>query len=247
MLLVRCALRRSVLANKGDLVEWSDLRRAWCARWCGALAAASAVATVSFLWGCSAVNPAQPPGDLTGQVNLEPVPEFTGQVPVFAGPWAEDFTEAFVGAQSDVQRSVLRDGVITELEVAEVRQQFEQCMLERGFQVEWGEFGSRAVSALGGKPIRGDDSSDLEANTACRRSVEGEILTLYESISRNPDHLDPKELLVACAIELGVVDVGYTVAEYERDVAAEVPPWNQSSAAIRTCSYDPLSVLAATG
>lgn len=188
--------------------------------------------------GCSAVG-------ATSASTPVPMPASSaaGEVPAFAGPWADWFTTVYTSENAtDAQREILADGVITDAEYAQVRADFAQCLEHLGLTVHLEPDGGFTVDesdALSESQIAGD------AVPTCEDRTVGSVGLLYEQIRRNPEQKDEATIVVDCLHDDGVVGPAYTAAQYRTDLDAYTGlDWD--SGAVRACVDDPLGLLDAT-
>lgn len=186
----------------------------------GMFAAASAMAAV-MLAGCA---PA------------EPEPEFTG-------PWAAEFSSFYQKADSDFARTVLEDGVVSELEIAEVWERFRTCLSSAG--VTLGDVGADGSYETTFAEDVGSDAANTATVGCSRTSGESYIAPLYFWMLRNPQKLDESTIIVDCLLKAGVVPDNYTVERFRVDTPAQSVPLEDpidGPAALERCTLDPLGL-----
>jgi hypothetical protein len=166
-------------------------------------------------------------------------------VPAFDGPWADWFATVYTSqTTTEGQRAILADGVITDTEYAQVRADFAQCLEDLGLTVVLDPGGGFTID-------ENDHLSDAQvtedAVPTCEETTVGSVGLLYEQIRRNPEQKDEATIVVDCLHDAGIVDSGYTAAEYQRDLDAYTGlDWDSRD--VRACTEDPLGLLdAATG
>ncbi len=214
---------------------------------CGGLLAAALVCCTLWSAGCSpeATNPVT-----TAQVRPAPTLTATGDdsrptsadVPDFTGPWAAEFAEAYQKSGSDFARSALQDGRITDQEVAEMRDKFEQCLTAQGFRkVSFSDDGSFEFDAPEGAL---PDRVNGQVKACSDESGESSLSPLASAIRRNPDNQDENTIMAACLVRKQVVDSSYGAKDYEADSLTGTFPFVDGvtgEAAYQQCNTDPLS------
>lgn len=197
--------------------------------WVIAVAAAITLLTLS---GCTTAAPTET--DDAGAVESAPMPEF-------AGPYAAEFEEAWVGSDDPFVRGVLQDERISDQEWAEVGTRLGRCLESKGMTLE--EF-----PATGGYTSQiGSLSADAanEASIACEiESGERWLNYLRNAAITNPENVDHAELMVACLLRADVVEPGYTEERFREDYMLEVFPFAdpvQGDAALRACDLNPVT------
>lgn len=169
-------------------------------------------------------------------------PSHVATAPAFQGPWSDWFTRIFEDPDTTpAQRVILADGVITDTEYADLRSSFSRCLDDLGVSV--------ALDPDGGFSVRTDGKLSEAQVTAdavpgCEKKTVGSVAMLYEQIRRNPERKDESLIVVECFKRTHIVAGAYTVAQYDKDIADQTGvDW--SSAEVRRCVQDPLSVASA--
>ena len=169
-------------------------------------------------------------------IESSPLPD-GAEVPEFTGPWAGDFERAYRLSTSELQRTVLSDGQVTEQENLALQDAFRSCLEARQFtEIEFEDNGGFTV-----RPPDGDDMDATNAVvTACQDVELGEASALYFHIQRNPGNANEPEIMVACLARQGLTPPGYTVDDYLRDSPAGSLPFDTDDIKFSECNADPL-------
>ena len=194
--------------------------------------AAVAILVTAALAGCGGT------GSATNDDGLAPSSSYSGPVPDFSGPWASEFAEAYRSTTSEVVHEILAKGSISDQDYADVSSAYVSCMSNKGLKaVVTGQFGESTVEG---------DGDVNAANEACSGDFSV-ISALRYSTSRNPQHLDESEIVVACLIKAKIAPPSYTANDYAADLETQVFPFNTSAAGFYTCTSDPLGLSASRG
>ncbi len=196
--------------------------------------AAPVCALMILLAGCSA--PAGPSG------SPESVSS-TGDSPTFRGPWAAEFESAYRKAGSDFERSVLRDGEITDQELAETRDRFTDCLSAIGLsRVVFEPDGTFQFDAPEGVD---PDTTNDRVKRCSTESGESSIGALHSWIRRNPQNQDEATIMAACLVRKKAVEPSYAAADYTEDAPTQDFPYlsgGPGSVAFQECTVDPLGL-----
>lgn len=206
---------------------WSYLQRVYGRgrQFAAAITSLAALLMVLFTVGCSASGSSVP-----GSGNAP-----DGAAPAFEGPWAAEFAQAYGQATSDLQRTILKDGTITEAEATQVRNDVVSCLEAAGYtNVSYGAEGLNYSSTSKMDPNAPDNEADR-----CLKDTEGPVLALYEQVRRNPSNEDEAELMAGCLTKSGLVPQGYTAADYRKDMESNTPSFDTESQKFRDCAADP--------
>jgi hypothetical protein len=160
------------------------------------------------------------------------------------GPWATEFETEYRNAPSDFVRDVLRDGAITDSELAEMVQAFRKCLKASSIELKtWRPDGSYNIHF-------DEELGSAAANdtvTRCSKQVgEDSISSLYHFVRMNPDNQDWTKILVTCLIDAGVVGETYTSSDYLRDSRLQPFPFRdpeRDKPLFDQCTADPLGLL----
>lgn len=129
--------------------------------------------------------------------------------------------------------SILEDGVVTEGELNELKEQYDQCFIDHGYDP--GSFDFDTTGAGSVYPPSGLSEEESKAwgertntvqQTCDRRNGTAAIRGLVASVRMNPDNKDIRKTIVTCLIEQGLVDGGYTVNDYDTDLADQSGPFS---------------------
>ncbi|GAA2447617.1 hypothetical protein [Agromyces soli] len=167
------------------------------------------------------------------------------EVPAFSGPWAGEFADAFRQSGSDFEREALRDGSISESEVAEAENLFGNCMKDRGLDFNGFKPGGGFDFGLGGAD---PDQANAIADECSVSSGVNTVVSLYFAMQRNPQNQDEAEIIAACLVEERAVPAGYTASDYTRDAPEMAFPFTDKDSgeqALERCSKDPLGMVRA--
>ncbi|TFD56760.1 hypothetical protein E3T39_15600 [Cryobacterium suzukii] len=180
-------------------------------------AIALALLATLALSGCSAAESASPREETTNT---------TGQ---FTGPYSDIFEAALQNATSDDVALALVDESITEQEYSYFQSKLIDCFTSLGLTASFKTNGQLSYS--------GPETSQ-EKIQACNAENGVDVLALHDAIVRNPARLDEADIVLKCLQDTGVVDNGYSIADYENGV--------NLSAMIETdefegCRTDPLN------
>jgi len=178
-----------------------------------------------------------------GEDSLANNPISLEDVPDFSGPWASQFTEEYIRAESDFVREVLADEKITDQELAEMRSKFTECLMGYGFtEISFEPSGGFSLKDLTGMD---DELSNDRVLECSNESGESSVGALHSWIRRNPDNLDEHEIMAACLVRKGVVDPSYGAKDYTESFDTESFPYFDQAAgeaARRSCNLDPLGL-----
>ncbi|WP_133125366.1 hypothetical protein [Bifidobacterium parmae] len=129
--------------------------------------------------------------------------------------------------------SILEDGVVTEGELNELKEQYDQCFIDHGYDP--GSFDFDKTGAGSVYPPSGLSEEERKAwgertntvqQTCDQRNGTAAIRGLVASVQMNPDNKDIRKTIVTCLIEQGLVDGGYTVNDYDTDLADQSGPFS---------------------
>ena len=214
--------------------------------------AALAVALAVVLAGCAATgnrnHPVQTsapiastvsPGDVAGTAPIVPTAK-NAVIPSFTGQWAGAFESAYRAATSDLQREVLKDGVISDKELSELGDQLSTCLKASGYtnvNVFPGDTG------LSFKAPKGKTTSQQNAEVPqCENLAYGQVDILYGEVHRNPSHQDEFTIMAACLVRQKLVPPSFTAADYGKDASDNSFPFSipKNSTKFNACVSDPL-------
>lgn len=156
------------------------------------------------------------------------------------GPWASEFEYAHEQSSNSFVEAAIADGAITDDEYAETIERLRACLDAVGITL--------TVTGHSLQYDPGDDPDRAHANfTRCSGEAgEDYIGWLYNGIRRNPENLNESDIVVACLIKEGLVDPGYSSADYERDSQSHRFPFTDDDTAQPTyerCLDDPLGLV----
>jgi hypothetical protein len=125
----------------------------------------------------------------------------------FSGPWADLFELTYSQATTEEERAALADGVISAQEYAYFQDQIVQCLGDLNIAAHFND--DKNLEYSNPDQVPQDEIADCNAENGIR------VITLKDTIDRNPTHLDENELVVDCLQRVGLVDGTYT----SRDLA----------------------------
>lgn len=162
--------------------------------------------------------------------------------PEFEGPWGAEFEQTYRAATNPFVKHVLRDGVVTDSEYAEMWGKFVACMKDAGFTV----FGEQPGGAYQTDMPSGvtPEQAHETAERCWTSTGEAEIGSLYWWVKQNPDHEDIDKVMVDCLRRAGLVSEGYGVEDYAREkVTGEYSfsGGDEDGDAFVACSDDPFA------
>lgn len=157
------------------------------------------------------------------------------KVPVFSGPYASDFETAYRQSTSELQRTILTDGRITQLEFSSLQDQLKTCLESNGATNVSFTMTELTVTF----PQDWSEGDKDELMKGCQESVYGTVDMLYQSIARNPDNQDEAQIMADCLVRVGVAPKGYTADDYKRDVPDKFP-FDMDDPRFGQCVSDPL-------
>ncbi|MDO5535698.1 MAG: hypothetical protein Q4F65_13745 [Propionibacteriaceae bacterium] len=181
----------------------------------------------------SASAPATPPAGY----GPAPVPLPPGApVPTFTGPYASQFDQAYRSSQSDLQRTVLADGRITDAELVAMQDEYRKCMVGAGIlQVNFDVGGSMLV-----KPP--DDWAEDQVHDVvfgcAPTTLNSDLELLYDRMRRSPTTPDTVAVTVECLTRTGLAPAGYTREDWERD-SPDAYPFDINDPRFAQCTTDP--------
>lgn len=192
---------------------------------CTAAGVLGGVVAAGLLAGCSSPTVAEP-----------------GQTIALDGPWASDFQKAFADANSEWERDVLRDGVVTAAEYEQSRAHVRSCLGDAGLTITWNEHGGFSLGSKSGSyPDDFLDRADPILQK-CESRWAGWIPILFEQVRRNPEKKDEGTIQVSCLKSACLVDKTYNKQRWSRDNETGDFPYDSTSESARRCSLDPLSL-----
>ncbi|WP_030148874.1 hypothetical protein [Mycetocola saprophilus] len=165
----------------------------------------------------------------------------TGEVPAFTGPWAEEFARSYRDAPDDRIREILRDGVITDAEHAEVEQTYRSCAAERGVHISDVRFDGSSNYEWDSS-ITVDQAHTFETECSIS-SGDASVSSLWYAMRRNPDRADENEIVLACVKRVGALDDNFTLehwnaSSYEEKLQA-LDGADDSAEVFDSCRIDP--------
>lgn len=158
------------------------------------------------------------------------------EVPKFTGPYDSQLTEAYAKSTSALQRQVLEDGEITEVEYHTVMSDYHSCLKNFGFRdLEYELDGTSSVL-----PAEGMSQEDTIASSdACLDAKVGEVQRLFATMWQNPEAKDGAVLMTECYKRTGLVPQDYTIDGYLRDAHKDNMPFDDHDPRVQACDDDP--------
>jgi hypothetical protein len=195
-------------------------------------AAAPVLIAVAALAGCSTSSGA---GD-SSRTSSESLAAGTG------GAWADEFQTALSDSRSDFERTILADGAVTDDELAAAHDGVRSCLADSGYDIKYFDEGGFEVSAKNGKYPDGFQERMDPVLRACEGQFDESVTFLYQQVRRNPERLDDATITVACLRKAGLVDPGYSNADYSAENDTGEWSFDDTSDAGRRCAADPLGL-----
>lgn len=187
------------------------------------------IATTLLLSGCGASFTAETStsDNDAGPSTSEVTPETAGR---FTSPWASLFEYTYANARSEVERQALEDEKVDDQEYAFFRSKIVSCLSGIGVDAKFDD--DKALSYSMPPSVTSDQI------TSCMQENGLAIITLRDSIDRNPTNLDENEIMVDCLKRTGSVDDSYSPDDYSRGVSSDKVV---ASAGFDGCNADPLN------
>lgn len=158
------------------------------------------------------------------------------------GPWAQQFADAFARSESDSERAILADGVVTPVELEQAHDGVRGCLKDSGLTIEYYDRGGFGLGGSdGGEPPLGFEKSDALLR-ACEKRFDQTVTLMYEHTRRNPQNLDETTIEMACFKRHEVVPKSYSRADFEADRDAGTGPFVAMTGVARDCTDDPLGL-----
>lgn len=167
-------------------------------------------------------------------------PSQTGAISYAA--WGPQIKEAAARSRSDLERTILADGVITPAELAEAKNAFATCLQAQRVTVIWNadDDGFSLGYPINAAPAPDEIDRMKSQQAECTTKTPMNAVTLYYQIRRNPQKLDEYTIIAECLVRRGVMPKGYGAADFERDRAAQPPPQQFASEGAGRCFANPL-------
>lgn len=157
-------------------------------------------------------------------------------VPVFAGPFGGLLENAYRQSTSDLQRTILDDGQITELEIAALRDDVVRCLQDAG--VESPSY--QTDGSLSAHTPQGWADDDLHSVVGgCQEQSLGQVDIVYLAMQRDPGNLGEAARMVPCLQEAGLVEPSFSSEDYVREMASGSPAFDVSDPRFESCLAAP--------
>ena len=193
------------------------------------MATAVAVAVLGTVVGCAGPQP-------TDSAQLD------AEAQEHAGPWADEFAMALEKSESDSEREILADGVVTPTELEQAHDGVRRCLADSGLSITYRREGGFEVGGRdGGSPGMPFEQSNA-ALEACETRFDAQVTFLFEQTRRNPARLDEATIEVECLVTAGVVEPSYGRKDWEADNETGDFPFDPLSEAAQACDRDPLGL-----
>jgi hypothetical protein len=166
------------------------------------------------------------------------------EVPDFEGPYVQDLTRIYRETDIDFVRQVLVDGKVSDQELAEMRQRFDDCTA--AFGITGVEFGPDGSISLEGPEGADPTEVNNRVKQCSHESGEDDIAFIHSIMRRNPDGLDENTIMAACLVKKGIVDPSYDAEAYREDFMNSSGPMAETfpEGPLRDeCIADPLGIL----
>lgn len=160
----------------------------------------------------------------------------TATEPSFTGPWADLLTRAYSQSTADLQRDILADGEISAAEYARLRDDFVECVGRHGATVTLLPLGEFTVVA----GDVGDDELQNQVIPNCEAETVGYVGFVYEQISRNPERLDERDIVVECLVTKDVLEPSFSPTDLDLSSLDGLDLHNPS---VVECLADPLDLV----
>lgn len=119
----------------------------------------------------------------------------------FSGPWAELFQQTYDQGTAE-EKAALEDGQISAQEYAYFQDKIVACLSGLGVPAHFQGDGTLAYSNP--TQVSQDRIAKCNADNGIR------VLTLKDTITQNPQHLDENQAIVECLRHFGLVGADYT-------------------------------------
>lgn len=176
-----------------------------------------AIAAITLIGGCSASNstPDSMPQAANTPVSSPDSASTSEAAPEFSGPFADEYTEAWENASSDVVRMIIEDEVISDQEWATVKENLRQCLSDNGIELTSYDDKNGSYEARIGE--QDGDTVNQFLGECEESSGEAWLARLYRSQTSNPNNIPDTQLLVDCLVRNGAVPSDYTEEDYLQD------------------------------
>jgi hypothetical protein len=177
----------------------------------------------------------------------QPAETFSGEVPAFDGPYADEFAQYYRTSTSDFVRQVLADEQITDAEYAEMTTQLSSCLADQGITLNSISPAEGMNTSLA--PNGGDTHAIVDGCST--ESGEDSIGALRDFMAVNPDNLDTLTITADCLVKSGTVPPGYSADDLSTDITGQFADVESLSPdlheAFVSCTADPLGLLGTDG
>lgn len=160
----------------------------------------------------------------------------------FSGPWAEDFRAAYQESESEYERSVIRDGMVTADELEDAHSRIDRCLRDSDLTVEYDPDGGFEIASTVGEAPSNDMSRTNRVLEACEARYDQRITMLFQQTRRNPEKLDDAKITVTCLRESGLVGPDYSTRQFREDYDSYEFPFDTLDEQWRQCDLDPLGL-----
>lgn len=125
-----------------------------------------------------------------------------------SNPYKAEFERNYQEAKSSLVKGILRDGVISDMEMNEFADVFAQCMADHGLQWSWNRQDNESLSAPEGLDLTSEQVS-VSTEQCYEKTDYFSIKPLFDFISGNPNNLNADEWnkqVLKCMKSYGIID-----------------------------------------
>ena len=153
-------------------------------------------------------------------------------------PYAAEIEQAREGATTDVQRTALEDGTVSDAEFQELEQDAIRCVADLGYLVSVTENGYE-LTTLDGEGFANEAEGELAtaAQDDCFAERMGAVGQVYQLMRTNPNRDDVGTLLASCLVRSGLVEPPFTGKDFNETF--QDPPYDQDDPRFIECGQDP--------
>lgn len=132
-------------------------------------------------------------------------------------PYAADYAEAIANTESEYQKGILEDGVITAEEMRDAQQQTITCLKTAGISAKYSDDSGSGIFSLEYESSSEADSvNDQEIVMGCTKQWIDDIEPLYYSQVTNPQNEDFDSLIAACLVRKEIAPAGFSGKDYKK-------------------------------
>lgn len=124
-------------------------------------------------------------------------------------PYRAEFDRAMLETDSQFQRDILADYVITDAEYQWARERLLRCLADAGITAE--------LTPDGGYVVQGAESAHrIETDRQCNQDSVTAVQSLYRAMHENPDNRGYFELAKECLLRAQLIDASVSEATLEQ-------------------------------